>query len=237
MIDDTQRVSVHGIPGEGARAKGICKAIFPLIVCVFLFGVFSGLLVPIEAGATVLFGFAGILILVLWLAWDFYDGVSSYFKGARGEEIVAVQLSGGLPAGYHVFHDLELSGVAPIDHLVAGPSGVFVIETKFWSGCVSCRNGLLLVDGEKPSRSPVEQANVEVKALREWFSEKTNDVPPITPVVCFAGNTFEAAADEFPFKLRGVGVCNVNEICRLILAGNANLSPVEIESFIKTLEY
>ncbi|MFO7936936.1 MAG: nuclease-related domain-containing protein [Kiritimatiellia bacterium] len=237
MTDRINRVEVHGTPGEGARARGICKAIFPLIVCVFLFGVFTGLLIPVEASAPVLFGFAGVFVLVLWLAWDFYDGVSSYFKGARGEEIVAVQLSGGLPAGYHVFHDLELRGVSPIDHLVVGPSGVFVIETKFWSGRVSCSDGMLLVDGGNPSRSPVEQADVEVKALREWFSAKMNDVPPIIPVVCFAGNNFDGSAGEFPFQLRGVGVCNVNDICSFILAGKADLSPVGIESVIKVLEF
>jgi len=237
MSIDNQRVIVHGVPGEGARAKGVCKAILPLLVCVFLFGVFSGVLIPMDVSAPVLFGFAGIFIVVLWLAWDFYDGVSSYFKGARGEEIVAVQLVAGLPQGYHVFHDLELSGAAPIDHLVVGPSGVFVIETKFWSGRVTCENNLLMVDGGEPSRSPVEQAGVEVNALHQWFSEKMKDVPAITPVVCFAGNTFEGSVDGSVFKLRGVGVCNVNEICNMILAGNADLSPAEIERIIKLLEY
>ena len=236
MTDDTQRVVIHGIPGEGARAKGVCKAILPLLFCVFLFGIFSGLLIPYEATSPVVVGFVGVFIIVLWLAWDFYNGVSSYFKGARGEEIVAIKL-GGLPGGYHVFHDLEISGVTPIDHLVIGPSGVFVVETKFWSGRVICRDDLLLVDGMEPTRSPVDQANVEVKALSAWIEKKMNFVPPVTPVVCFAGNTFEGSSDEAVFKISGVGICNVDDLSDLILAGNADLSSAEVERFVKLMEY
>lgn len=236
MINDNQRVVIHGIPGEGARAKGVCKAILPLLFCIFLFGMFSGLLVPYEVSTLVVVGFVGVFIVVLWLAWDFYNGVYSYFKGARGEEIVAISL-GGLPGGYHVFHDLEISGVTPIDHLVVGPSGVFVVETKFWSGRVICRDDMLLVDGMEPTRSPVEQANVEVKALSAWLEKKMNVVSPVTPVVCFAGNTFDGRSDDAVFKISGVSICNVEELGDLILAGDADFSPAEVERFVKLMEY
>ncbi len=236
MRDKSQSVVIHGIPGEGARAKGICAAILPLLFCVFLFGVFSGLLIPYEATTLVLVGFIGVFIVVLWLAWDFYNGVASYFKGARGEEIVAVQL-GELPVGYHVFHDLEISGVTPIDHLVIGPAGVFVVETKFWSGRVHCRDDLLLVDGMEPTRSPVDQVNVEVKALSAWLTKKMSDVPNVTPIVCFAGNTFERSSGDAVCRISGVDICNVDALNDLILAGGANLTSVEVERFVKLMEY
>ena len=40
--------------------------------------------------------------------------------------------------GYVVFHDLAVPGNASanVDHLVIGPSGVFVIDSKQWSGSV-----------------------------------------------------------------------------------------------------
>ena len=120
---------------------------------------------------------------------------------------------------------------------MVGPSGVFVVETKFWSGCVIGRGDLLLVDGMEPTRSPVDQANVEVKALSALLAKKMNVVPPVTPVVCFAGNTFEGSSDNAVFEISGVGICNVDELSDLILAGDADLTSVEVERFVKLMEY
>ena len=238
MLDSTdKKVIVHGIPGEGARARGVCKAVAPLLACVFLFGLLCGIILPVDAGAPVIFGLAGVFILVLWLAYDFYSGVSSYFKGARGEEIVAVWLAAGLPGGYHVFHDIEKAGNVPIDHLVIGPAGIFVIETKFWSGKVICREGVLLVDGEKPTRSPVEQVNVECRALTAFLARMAGDVPAVTPVVCFASGTFEELNDAGGAEIEGALICNVEKLADLILAGEAGISPVEVERLVKLLEY
>ena len=63
-----------------------------------------------------------------------------YGAGARGEERVGYLLNqAGL--GYYVFHDLEIKdryGTVRrnVDHVVVGPGGVFVIETKNFSGSV-----------------------------------------------------------------------------------------------------
>ena len=68
------------------------------------------------------------------------------FSGAQGEEQVARQLS-KLPDDYTVIHNYHLEFPRPlydrrnddriysvqIDHLVIGPTGLYVIETKHWS--------------------------------------------------------------------------------------------------------
>jgi hypothetical protein len=61
----------------------------------------------------------------------------SWRRGAAGERRTARWL-GRLPHdGYVVLHDLALPGSpANVDHLVIGPSGVFVIDSKQWSGQV-----------------------------------------------------------------------------------------------------
>jgi len=66
--------------------------------------------------------------------------------GAIAELTVAEELA-KLPDGFHVFHDVRLRTdlflrddnhvplqSAQIDHVVVGPTGVFVIETKNWTG-------------------------------------------------------------------------------------------------------
>ncbi|PVX24615.1 MAG: hypothetical protein CW691_07055 [Candidatus Bathyarchaeum sp.] len=58
--------------------------------------------------------------------------------GAKGEEKVAKCLK-SLRGRYRVFHDVVLPRTrGDIDHVVVGPSGVFVIETKNNNGTISC---------------------------------------------------------------------------------------------------
>ena len=58
-------------------------------------------------------------------------------RGARGERQTARLLDRLSRHGYQVFHDLAMPGSpANIDHLVVGPSGVFVIDSKQWTGQV-----------------------------------------------------------------------------------------------------
>jgi hypothetical protein len=58
-------------------------------------------------------------------------------SGAKGEEKVAKALR-HLDGDYHVFHDVAPSRTrGDIDHVVVGPNGVFVIETKNNNGVIS----------------------------------------------------------------------------------------------------
>lgn len=59
---------------------------------------------------------------------------NSWIKGIEGENKVLDQLN-TLPKNYFVFHDVTLpQGKGNIDHIVIGPTGLFVIETKNYSG-------------------------------------------------------------------------------------------------------
>jgi hypothetical protein len=58
-------------------------------------------------------------------------------RGAHGERQTARLLDGLTRDGYVVFHDLAVpDSPANVDHLVIGPSGVFVIDSKQWTGRV-----------------------------------------------------------------------------------------------------
>src|SRR5262249_42395187 len=60
-------------------------------------------------------------------------------KGIRGETAVA-ELLRSLPNNYFLFNDVVLPGhPGNIDHVVVGPCGVLVIETKNMSGSVESR--------------------------------------------------------------------------------------------------
>ena len=56
-------------------------------------------------------------------------------KGAAGEKAVARILS-RLPDEYRVVNDVRTSA-GNLDHVVIGPTGVFVVETKNWRGIIA----------------------------------------------------------------------------------------------------
>ena len=60
--------------------------------------------------------------------------------GRRGEQKMAEQLAEQLADDHVILNDLELRVAherAQIDHLVLAPSGIYVIESKFWAGTLS----------------------------------------------------------------------------------------------------
>lgn len=66
--------------------------------------------------------------------------IGRFKGGAEGEARVTEVMKSGLPEAYIILNDVSVrSGVrsAQNDHLVLGPNGVFVIETKAYSGTLT----------------------------------------------------------------------------------------------------
>ena len=62
-----------------------------------------------------------------------------YNGGLQGERQVAKLLTSSLGDEFFLINDLYLrNGGGDIDHIVLGPNGVFVLETKNWSGNITC---------------------------------------------------------------------------------------------------
>jgi Nuclease-related domain len=57
--------------------------------------------------------------------------------GAAGERRTERVLGPLARVSWTITHDLELPGAGNIDHLAVGPSGVFVLDSKAWSGVVT----------------------------------------------------------------------------------------------------
>jgi hypothetical protein len=65
------------------------------------------------------------------------EAARTWQRGAQGERRTARLLDRLTRDGYVVFHDLAVPGSpANVDHLVIGPTGVFVIDSKQWTGSV-----------------------------------------------------------------------------------------------------
>ena len=114
--------------------------------------------------------------------------------GSKGEGKVNSILGWGLNSSeYHCFHDLHLpsgSGSTQIDHIVVSRYGVFVIETKNYSGWI-CGNKestvwtQVLYDEKHKFQNPLRQNYKHTKAIESFLSLHSSAV---FSVVVFVGN-------------------------------------------------
>lgn len=131
--------------------SGLAQAVASAV----LFGLTGGMLYPIATGlalgeftlaqlwalpryevliAVLAFALGTLLWCVRSLArvWKLEDEARNWRFGLRGEQAVAEKLGARevAAAGYVAFHDVPGDGKWNIDHIVVGPGGVFVLETK-----------------------------------------------------------------------------------------------------------
>jgi hypothetical protein len=230
-MKETLRAEIHGVPGERARAAGVVRALWPLLAALFACGLFAGAALPQVAPGTAGAGFLAAAAFLVWAVRDGLRGIDAFFKGARGEESVAVLLA-ALPRGWHVFHDFPCGGAGGIDHVAVGPGGLFAIETKCWSGEVTFEDGGLLVNGAEPSRPPLRQARASAQALARFLGDRLGSAPVCVPVVCFASGTFRPGL----LAHEGAVVCNASVLQSQLAAHAGRLSADEIERIVKVME-
>src|SRR3954469_25066176 len=78
------------------------------------------------------------------LAARLLNDARAWEQGAIGEVTTAALLSGLEDIGWVILHDLAIPGSkANIDHLLIGPGGVLVIDSKNFSGRITRGSGTL----------------------------------------------------------------------------------------------
>ena len=104
-------------------------------------------------------------------------------RGAIAEEKVAEGLM-NLPEGYQAFHDIAFDGFN-IDHVVVGPGGIFLIETKSHSGKVDANGDILLLNGAPPTKNFLNQTWSQTYHLRDFLKKQTAKEWKVKPILCF----------------------------------------------------
>ncbi len=218
---------IHGVAGEWARVKGTVAGLWPLFLGVFAAGFSVALFFVLPLTAASL-----LVASLLWIIWSLVQGmrrVERFFKGARGEERVSGILE-TLPDGYHVFNDFVACG-KHIDHVVVGPGGVFSVETKFWRGKVTVEEGRILLDGQLPDRSPIDQANREAVLVKKTLSD-AGWKGDVTPVLTFASDTFATHRAN----IRGTVVMNASELKESFASDRVVITQHELQRLVSLME-
>lgn len=97
-------------------------------------------------------------------------------KAAAGEAAVGVILD-DLPEEFHVIHDLTTPH-GNLDHVVVGPTGVFIIDTKSWRGVVAADgNGELLCNGNPTQKREIGRFVGRLMGIKERVKILSNCDP------------------------------------------------------------
>jgi len=154
---------------------------------------------------------------------------SLWERGAEGEEAVAAALA-QLPAvTWTVFDDVRWPGrrYANVDHIVVGPPGVFVIDSKNWSGQVTVKAGVLRQSGRsrEASVSAAAEAGLAVAGL-----VPTLEPHFVHPVLCFVRE------EELSGWARDVMVCSTPNVVALLTSRSAVLAEHEVTQLCLDLD-
>jgi len=134
----------------------------------------------------------GLLVRLSWLVTRRGSAeaeAARWAAGASGEQIVSDALA-QLEADHVVIHNLPIAGRGDADHVVVGPAGVIVIETKYLAGRITCQ-----ADGT-------------------WLQLKRDEVRQMAD----PSAQVQRAAEAVAARLRACGCGNVPVHCVLVMA-------------------
>lgn len=189
----------------GVFAKGRESSDFR-VAFVFLVLVVAGGLVSAALLLTGRFGVAaGVVLVIVALAakhsFDIrLDSGVRWGKGGNAEAAVGTDLESLRADGYVVMHDLEHVVPGNVDHLISGPTGAFMIETKFRS----------YRDSDIPKAKRVAHAIAQQL-----------EAPWVQPVICVATRSYG------PRMVKGVAVVGRQQLLPYVRAQKNRQVPFE----------
>lgn len=194
-----------------------------------LVGVVVGLTLMLVAPAWWLFGLALACTAILGAIVTLLlhpDHGRPWVARTEGERQTAEILARLESDGYRVLHGRRLPGTqAIIDHIVVGPTGVFVVETRTWAGAVRVRNGAIRVAGRRAE--VIDRVAREADAVAVALPGTQ-----VMPVVC----VHRADLPLHQLDVDGVRVVGPTGLFRRLREGPARLGIADIERLTGQLE-
>lgn len=169
----------------------------------------------------------------------FLNEYNNWRKGIKGEEKVIKTLS-KLEDNYYLINDVKLpESYGNIDHILIGPNGVFVIETKKYSGEIRCNGDDWFriyrpygFEETQPIKSISAQLWLNSIALARFLNKKFN-------YNCWAGHVLVFTDPKIKLQLNNptVPIIQLKDLCNHILNFPLpnNLSKDEIEKISKAI--
>ncbi len=173
-------------------------------------------------------GFAGAIVFIAALVASEPPHVENWRFGAEGEERTAKALRSLIRSGWVLVNDVPAKR-GNYDHILIGPAGVFVLETKRLAGTVSVRRGVLSVqhDGDEGGRYEKSNVTAIVRAGAAELSEilRTHQIHLwVQPLV-----VLWAKFDQRSIMSEQVAWVRGSELAKVLAARPQRLSATEVE--------
>lgn len=158
--------------------------------------------------------------------------------GARAEERVSYELGklAAFDGDYYVWNDLYEEGAGNIDHLVVGPGGLTIVETKSHKGLVAVQGyEPPTVDGRPLERDVLKQIKNQRRAVmrRVGFGDADPDrVNGFNWIICFARG--QLAPDLAPNVRRRLAT--TRDLRGKIRSQPRTATPEQVLSMARTIE-
>lgn len=146
--------------------------------------------------------------------------VTAWATGADGEERTAAALEPLVADGFRILHDRRIPGSrANIDHIVIGPPGVFVIETKSLNGKLEIRGSEVYVAGRRRT-AMLDEVRREVAAVESAIGPELAAVGiRVRPIIC----VHRAELPLFRSEANGVPIVSAKGMLKRLRSAPARL--------------
>ena len=188
-----------------------------------------------------------VFAVVLWFAMRMMakrlQERSDRYLGAFGERFVGELLDPLKREKWHVFHDMPAEGKRRdfnLDHVVVGPTGVYVIETKTWRkeigkglpGATVIYDGRTLRGPRGVNNKPLDQVEANAKWLQEFLKAKLE--VEVRPVLTFPewGVKFDLSAPDN----RDTRVVISSSLVKFLTTGQRPLSEQQVDRIAEVIK-
>jgi hypothetical protein len=193
-------------------------------------------------------------ILLLGLAFGFAGGITAVRVfadlrrvrnirlGLRGEQAVAEALQEVADCGYRVFHDFPGGDDWNIDHIVVGPMGIFLIETKARSRVRTHGNKqpshIVNVIGDTlrfptaDNSKAIRQAERNARWLADYLTKKTGEKVEVEALVVLPG-WFVKIQDP---SRKGPGVMNADYLTKYLRGRSRKVELAQVRRIVAAVD-
>lgn len=177
---------------------------------------------PLWGGVVLLFDLA----LVMSALLSTPNSISAWQTGAEGEVRTGRLLEPLEREGFRIIHDRKIPGSrANIDHIVIGPPGIFVIETKSLAGSLQIRGNDIFVGGRRKT-GMIDEVKREALAVESALAEELAAHGwTVTPVIC----VHRADLPWFRSEVAGVRIMSGKDLVKRLRTADRVLSPADVE--------
>ena len=151
---------------------------------------------------------------------------AAWSTGAKGERQTAAALEKLKMEGFVILHDRRIPGSsANIDHVVIGPPGVAIVETKSYRGKLRVKGNDVYVGGYRKTSQTVEEARREALAVTVALADALErSGVKVRPILC----VHRADLPFFDKSPQGVSIVNGRGLVKTLRKAPPRLAPHEV---------